>query len=937
MDGALKDPAISWGREHQLSSRPKRTRFTLPLLILIGLSLHSYLYLLVPSQQASVLRIPRHAATTLAKCKNLHAEPGPPPNFHDRATSDRYVPGTKPVLVRNATLWTGNANGTEVLHGNLFLADGLIKAVGAIPDTLLHAYADIQTLDALGAWVTPGLVDLHSHMGVGASPQLKGAGDTNSHAASMQPWLRSIDGLNTHDESYKLGIAGGLTTALILPGSANGIGGQAFAIKLRETEERSPTAMLLEPPFGLNGSDVDDSIPPRWRQMKHACGENPSRVYSQTRMDTFWQFREAYNKARLIKEAQDEYCEAALSDQWYQLEDKPFPEDLQWEALVDVLRGKVKVQTHCYEAVDLDDFVRLTNEFKFQVAAFHHAHETYLVPDVLKRAYGRPPASAIFAAFSRYKREAYRHSEFAARILNDAGLRVVLKSDHSGVVSRYLLHEAQQVYYFGLPENVALASVMSTPAEVMGMDHRIGFLRPAYDADVVVWDSHPLQIGATPTQVLVDGVAQFEQSVIVSKNDSLQSVPAVPDWTAEAYEAVAHEGLPPLAPEGLKDKAVLFTNVREVIGITGAVVTAERDVAGMTSIVARGGEIVCMGPLCLRSADAVGARVVDLEGGALCPGFVTFGAPVGLAEIPSDSSTADGPVGEAGAVVPRAADGLLFGTRDALLAYHHGVTRGIVAPQGGGLVSGLSVAFSFGAQNKADEGSIGQSIAALHVDVSMKAVESVSTQIARLRALLNAGKKDGELGVYATKVMEGTIPLVIKAHSADVIATLLEMKAEVEAETGKRFMMTIAGGTEAHLVARQLAAADVGVVVLSPRSFPYDWERRRILSGPPLSKDSNVMALLEAGVTVAVGPHGAGGPSSWGVRNMRFDLIWVMLESGGRLSKTAALALASTNVEKLLGVEPSGDLVATRGGGMLDFGSKVVGVVSPKRGVVDIL
>ncbi|KAL1744952.1 hypothetical protein HDZ31DRAFT_37449 [Schizophyllum fasciatum] len=933
MDGAHKLSSSPVASDRKASAPSRRSRLVLPTVIVLAVVFHSCLYF--TSLPRNSIHVPRQAAVILSKCKALQAKPGPPATFHNRTVSDRFVAGTKPVIVRNATLWTGNANGTEIISGDLFVADGLIKAVGVVHDAILRAYTDVETVDARGAWVTPGLVDLHSHMGVGSSPKLQGAADTNSHAAPMQPWLRSIDGLNTHDESYKLGIAGGLTTALILPGSANGIGGQAFVIKLRETEERSPTAMLLEPPFGLHGSDPDVETPPRWRQMKHAC----ARVYSQTRMDTFWQFREAYNKARQIKNDQDDFCEAALAGRWNEVQNKPFPEELKWEALVDVLRGRVKVQTHCYEAVDLDNFVRLSNEFKFPIAAFHHAHESYLVPEVLKRAYGHPPASAIFAAFSRYKREAYRHSEFAARILNDAGLKVVLKSDHSGVVSRYLLHEAQQVHYFGLPENVALASVISTPAEVMGMDHRIGFLRPAYDADVVIWDSHPLQLGATPTQVFVDGVPQLDNPAVVHKNQELQTAPVVPDWTAEATDTIKYEGLPPLAPEGIKEQAVVFTGVREIVGINETKIEA----AEGTIVVARGGIVTCVGHHCLKAEDSAGARIVDLAGGALSPGLVTYGAPVGLAEISSEPSTADGLVKEAGAIVPQAVDGLLFGTRDALLAYRHGVTRGIVAPQSNeALVSGLSVALSLGALNKAEEGAIGQRIAALHVDVSLKAKESVSTQVARLRTLLldaesDPGRHGKQLGEAVGRVIRGEIPLIVKAHSADVIATLLDVKAEVEAATKRTINITIAGGTEAHLVAPQLAAADVGVIVLSPRSFPYDWERKRILPGPPLTRDSNVLALIEAGVSVAIGPHGASGPSSWGARNTRFDAIWLLLESDGRLSKEDVLALASTDMEKLLGVKPSGDLVATRGGGILDFGSKVVGVVSPERGVVDLL
>ena len=110
---------------------------------------------------------------------------------------------------------------------------------------------------------------MHSHLGVDSAPELRGSDDTNSLKGLVMPWLRSLDGLNTHDDAYQLSISGGVTTANVLPGSADAIGGQAFTIKLRPTEERSSSAMVLEPPYTLNGTHVDPSIPPRWRQMKY--------------------------------------------------------------------------------------------------------------------------------------------------------------------------------------------------------------------------------------------------------------------------------------------------------------------------------------------------------------------------------------------------------------------------------------------------------------------------------------------------------------------------------------------------------------------------------------------------------------------------------------------------------------------------------------------
>ncbi|KAK1235021.1 hypothetical protein PQX77_001763, partial [Marasmius sp. AFHP31] len=383
----------------------------------------------------------------LQQCHSLRTEAGPPLDFHSRQESDRFVFGTRPTLIKNAKIWTGLKNGTEVIHGDILLDKGLIKSVGRIPQSTLSSLESdvLVEVDAHGRFVTPGIVDVHSHIGDAPSPQLLGARDYYSSNGPIAPWARSLDGLNTHDDSYALSVSGGVTTSLVLPGSENAIAGQAFVIKLRQTDELSPTSMLLEPPqnLHLNKSGTPLRYTP-WRQMKYACGETPGGTYSDTRLDTIWAFREAYNEATKIKKQQDEFCARAEAGDFEGLGE--FPQDLKWEALVDVIRGRVHV--HCYEAVDLDALVRLSNEFKFPIAAFHHAMETYLVPDLLKRAYGPTPAVALFATSGRYKREAYRASEFAPKILAQHGITVTMKSDHPLLDSRHLLYEAQQAHYY---------------------------------------------------------------------------------------------------------------------------------------------------------------------------------------------------------------------------------------------------------------------------------------------------------------------------------------------------------------------------------------------------------------------------------------------------------------------------------------------------------
>nr|GAT48836.1 carbohydrate esterase family 9 protein [Mycena chlorophos] len=887
--------------------------------------------------------VPINARTIVAQCKSLQLTPGPPDDFYSRGQSDRFEAGTKPTLIRNATIWTGGDDGAQVVHGDILLDKGIIQKVGSVDVQTLSA--ETVVVDAAGAWVSPGIVDLHSHLGVDSAPALSGASDTNSIKGLVLPWLRSLDGLNTHDDAYKLSISGGVTTANVLPGSADAIGGQAFTIKLRPTSQRSSTAMLLEPPYTLNGTVVDPFQRPRWRQMKHACGENPSRVYSGTRMDTAWAFRNAYETARLVKEEQDTYCEKALAGQWTGL--GKFPESLQWESMVDTLRGRVKVHNHCYEAVDLSNQVRLTNEFKFSIAAFHHAHEAYLVPDLLKQAYGKTPAIAIFATSGRYKREAFRGSEYAARILADNDIEVVMKSDHPVLNSRHLLFEAQQAHHFGLAANLALASVTSTPARIMGMDHRIGRLIEGYDADVVIWDSHPLALGAAPKQVFVDGIAQISEPHVSMKPKSAQDVPSAPNWDKETAETIKYEGLPPLEPgvNVVKD-AVLFTNVGSVFlknSETGAIAEVySASATGENVVLVQDGSIVCTGT-CVEVLAAAPAELVqiDLEGGSIHPALVSFGSPMGLTHITAESSTSDGSALDplSGSIpkiisdtVIKAADGLLFASRDAYLAYRNGITSAIVAPSARGFLGGLSTVFGTAAPHKLADGAALQDVAALHVTVSLNSRVGVSTQIAALRGLL-FGEGKGQVNERFLEVVKGELPLVVEAESADIIASLLVLKQEVEALSKRSLRLVIAGGTEAHLLATELAAAGVGVLT-AQRPFPGSWQERRILPGPPLTAESAIAKLVKSNVTVGLRPLGE--PST--VRNTRFDLAWAGLESNGVLDKAKTLALGSSNIEALLGVKGSGvntDLVATRGPSELE--SKVVAVISQRTKSVDLL
>ncbi|KAH7106007.1 hypothetical protein BKA62DRAFT_766461 [Auriculariales sp. MPI-PUGE-AT-0066] len=208
--------------------------------------------------------------------------------------------------------------------------------------------------------------------------------------------------------------------------------------------------------------------------------------------------------------------------------------------------------------------------------------------------------------------------------------------------------------------------------------------------------------------------------------------------------------------------------------------------------------------------------------------------------------------------------------------------------------------------------------------------QSVSTQVAALRSPLRGGGI-GDLGDAFTAVPKGKLPLIADVASADIIATLIELKAEVDSETGGRIRIFIPRAHEVHLLAPQLAKATLGVILNPSRPYPLPWSTVRMLPGPLLSKRTAVQVLLDHGVTVGLGVEDA-----WMARNTRFDVAWAALETGGALSQSTAFALASSNFEKLFDLEFPKDLVAYEGGDMWSSSAKSVAVISSSKGCVDM-
>jgi imidazolonepropionase-like amidohydrolase len=265
----------------------------------------------------------------------------------------------------------------------VLLAKGLIQSVGtslSLRDFGLTA-DDVVEYDAAGRPLTTGIIDMHSHAGVDSLPDLMGTDDTNELSADITPYVRSLDGFQPNDYQIRVIQSGGVTTSLILPGSGNNMGGEAFVIKhavgaASGRNETSAKDMLAAP----DGS---------WRYMKMACGENAKRVYGKvgehgptSRLGEAWEFRHAFEQATRVVQEQNDWCTLAESKGGLDKVTGYLPAELRWESLSAVLRGQVHVNTHCYTIPDLESYIGYTNEFKFKIRAFHHAHQTYLVPEV---------------------------------------------------------------------------------------------------------------------------------------------------------------------------------------------------------------------------------------------------------------------------------------------------------------------------------------------------------------------------------------------------------------------------------------------------------------------------------------------------------------------------------------------------------------------------
>ncbi len=413
----------------------------------------------------------------------------------------RPVP-SGPVLLRNATVLTGD--GQRLEGADVLMRDGKVAGVGPGLEA-----AGATVVDATGKWVTPGIIDVHSHLGVYPAPGATAHNDGNEMTGPVTAHVWAEHGVWPQDPGFGAALAGGVTTMMILPGSANLIGGRGVVLR------NVPAISVQQMKF-----------PGAPHSIKMACGENPKRVYGgrgqapMTRMGNLAGYRAAFIEAQRYRQAWDKY-EAAKANAGEGRRGKSAPageppaRDLRLDTLAGVLRGDISVHIHCYRADEMALMMDLAREFGFKIAAFHHGVEAYKLADELA---SEGICGALWADWWGFKMEAYDGiQENIALVDRPENGCAIVHSDSSEGIQR-LNQEAAKVMARGeraglsLPPEHAIRWLTANAARALGIADQTGTLADGKRADVVLWNGNPFSVYAKAEQVYVDGALLYDRN-----------------------------------------------------------------------------------------------------------------------------------------------------------------------------------------------------------------------------------------------------------------------------------------------------------------------------------------------------------------------------------------------------------------------------------------
>ena len=411
------------------------------------------------------------------------------------AYQSTYNPDPSPkILIKNGTLLTGT--GVLLEKSSVLIENNRIVSVGSDIDE-----TGATVIDAEGKWITPGIIDIHSHMGVYPAPSLRSNSDGNEATSPTTPDVWAEHSVWTQDPQYTLALKGGITTFHVLPGSANLIGGRGVTLK----NIRSVTVQGMK-------------FPNAPHSLKMACGENPKRVYGNrntepsTRMGNVAGYRKSWIKAKAYQKRLEEY--ESKSEEAKELEYAP-SRDLELETLVGVLKGEILIQNHCYRGEEMAIMLDIAKEFGYKVTTFHHAIEAYKVADILAE---QGVCSAMWADWWGFKHEAYDMVWENVAIVDQAGNGTgcaIVHSD-SAVGIQHLNQEASKALAAGRRSGLdidkarAIQWITLNAAKGLGIEDRVGSLEAGKMADVVIWNGDPFSVYSTVEKVFIDGHIKYE-------------------------------------------------------------------------------------------------------------------------------------------------------------------------------------------------------------------------------------------------------------------------------------------------------------------------------------------------------------------------------------------------------------------------------------------
>ena len=406
-------------------------------------------------------------------------------------------------LLKNANIYDGEGN--EFLGYDLLIKNGKIEAIGFDLNTRTENAIEY---DLSGMWVTPGIIDLHSHMGVYSAPGVKSSSDGNESTSPVTADVWAEHSVWTQDPQFSLALQGGVTTFHVLPGSANLIGGRGTTFK----NVQSNTVQ------GMKYPDAPHSL-------KMACGENPKRVYGSrrqapsTRMGNVAGYRKAWIKASKYKQNMNSY--ESKSEEAKEIVSPP-TRDLEMDTLAGVLDGEILVQNHCYRAEEMAMMIDIAKEFGYKITAFHHAVEAYKIADLLA---DNDICGALWADWWGFKHEAYDMVQENIAIIdqarNGSGCAVVHSDDAIGI--QHLNQEAAKALAagnragFNISKARAMRWITSNPAKAAGIEETTGSLVKGKNADVVIWNKNPFSVYAIAQKVFIDGNLMFDRQDLTSK------------------------------------------------------------------------------------------------------------------------------------------------------------------------------------------------------------------------------------------------------------------------------------------------------------------------------------------------------------------------------------------------------------------------------------